>query len=191
MILKMKKLPASFYRRDDVVTVAKELLGKVLYTSFEKQVTAGMIIETEAYNGVHDKACHAYGGRRTARTEVMYSPGGVTYVYLCYGMHQLLNVVTGPQDIPSAVLIRALMPLEGIEIMQARRNKRQLLAAGPGTVSQALGISKKHNGYSLRSHEIWIEDQRQEVGLIQAGPRVGVDYAQEDALLPYRFWYTV
>jgi len=181
------KLPASFYLRDDVVTVAKELVGKVLFSALGGKVTAGVIIETEAYNGVYDKACHAYGGRRTKRTEVMFSPGGVTYVYLCYGMHHLLNVVTGPRDVPSAVLIRALSPLQGVEAMRERRKQKEPLTGGPGTVAQALGIRAQHTGISLIGDEIWIEDHGIKLDSIEASPRIGVDYAGEDALLHYRF----
>ncbi|MBW7913646.1 MAG: DNA-3-methyladenine glycosylase [Taibaiella sp.] len=185
-------LPEDFYTRKHVVQIAKDLLGKVLVTNFEGERTAGMIVETEAYAGVVDKASHAYGGRRTARTETMYSRGGVAYVYLCYGIHHLFNVVTNAEDIPHAVLIRAVEPLEGVDIMLARRGKPKLtpqLTAGPGALSRALGITTGYTGLSLNTH-IFIEDRGIKIPPrdIIAGTRVGVAYAQEDAYLPYRFW---
>ncbi len=181
------KLSHDFYLYDNVVAIAKELIGKVLFSCIDNQITAGVIIETEAYNGTDDRACHAFGGRRTPRTEVMYHPGGVSYVYLCYGMHHLLNIVTGPKDVPQAVLIRALKPLQGIDIMRKRRKDKVPLSAGPGTVSQALGITTHHNGLSLHENMLWIEDHGILFESISAGPRIGVDYAGADALLPYRF----
>jgi DNA-3-methyladenine glycosylase len=135
-ILLSTKLLPDFYHRSDVVQVARELMGKVLFSCIDETVTAGIIVETEAYNGTEDRACHAYRGRKTPRTEVMFEPGGVAYVYLCYGIHSLLNVVTGPKDMPQAVLIRAIKPLEGIEAMTERRKGKMPLAAGPGTVAR-------------------------------------------------------
>lgn len=185
-------LPESFYRRDDVVQVAKDLLGKVIVTQMDGQVTAGMITETEAYAGVTDKASHAYGGRRTNRTEVMYANGGVAYVYLCYGIHHLFNVVTNVRDVPHAVLIRAVEPLEGVDTMLARRGKQKLhptLTAGPGAMSVALGIYTRHTGMALNSDLLRIEDRGVMVpnNSIVASTRVGVAYALDDALRPYRF----
>lgn len=187
------KLGEAFYSRKDVVTVAKELLGKVLVTNFNGIYTAGMIVETEAYAGAADKASHAYGNRRTNRTEIMYSKGGTAYVYLCYGIHHLFNVVTNVQDIPHAVLIRGVEPLEGIEHMLERRRKEHLLpslTAGPGALSMALGIHTKHTGLLLLDDEVWIDDRgiKLKKDQVVAGTRVGVAYAQEDAYLPYRFW---
>ncbi len=186
-------LPDSFYRRSDVVTIARELLGKVLVTCFDGVVTSGMITETEAYAGPGDRASHAFGGRRTNRTETMYAPGGVAYVYLCYGIHHLFNVVTNLQDTPHAVLIRAIEPLEGIDDMLARRNKTGLspsLTAGPGALSAALGIHTRHSGLALSGPEILIEDRDIKIRKqdIVAATRVGVAYAREDALRPYRFY---
>ncbi|MCW3122917.1 MAG: DNA-3-methyladenine glycosylase [Flavipsychrobacter sp.] len=188
----MMKLPESFYTRTDVVKIAKELLGKVLVTEFEGIHTAGMIVETEAYAGATDKASHAYGSRRTNRTEVMYAHGGAAYVYLCYGIHHLFNVVTNVQDTPHAILIRGLEPLEGIEAMQARRGKEKLqpsLTAGPGALSVAMGISTQHTGVLLSGPELYIEDRGIKISSkdIVAGTRVGVAYAMDDALRPYRF----
>src|SRR5438132_14057715 len=120
----MQKLPPTFYQRADVLTIAKELLGKLLVTQFNGQVTSGRIVETEAYNGVIDRASHAFGGRRTKRTEVMYGNGGTAYVYFTYGMHHLFNVVTNKADVPHAVLIRAVEPITGIEEMLLRTGKQ-------------------------------------------------------------------
>ena len=189
----MKKLPASFYHRSNVVTIAKELLGKLLVTEFNGEKTAGRIVETEAYNGIVDKASHAYGGRRTNRTETMYAPGGIAYVYLCYGIHHLFNVVTNVQDTPHAILIRAIEPVKGVDIMLRRMKKEKAdysVGRGPGNVSKALGISVGHTRLSLLENDVYIADdgftlRPSQIGI---GPRIGVDYAAEDALLPYRFY---
>ncbi len=151
-----------------------------------------MIIETEAYRGPEDKASHAYGNRRTNRTEVMYKAGGICYVYLCYGIHALFNIITNTHDIPHAVLIRALHPVDGIPWMLKRRKKSKLdakLTSGPGTLTQALGITLAHNGLSLHGPQIWIEDRGFKIDPknIHASPRIGIDYAGEHALLPWRF----
>ncbi len=188
----MSKLTKDFYLRDDVLTISKELLGKVLFTNINNVITAGIITETEAYAGVLDKASHAYNNRRTKRTEVMFSEGAVSYVYLCYGIHHLFNIVTNKKDIPHAVLVRAIEPFEGLSEMLRRRKlikPTAKIATGPGTVSQALGITTALTGTSLLENDIWIEDKGIMVkeNQIIASPRVGVDYAQEDALLPYRF----
>ena len=187
------RLPESFYTRKDVVKIALELLGKVLVTEFNGICTSGMIVETEAYAGASDKASHASGGRRTARTEVMYMHGGAAYVYLCYGIHHLFNVVTNKQDIPHAILIRAIEPLEGIDAMLARRGKTKLLpslTAGPGAMSMALGICTVHTGCSLLGNDIYIEDRGMRIPAkdIVATTRVGVAYAMDDALRPYRYY---
>ena len=188
----MKKLNKAFYQRNDVVRVAYELLGKIIITKWNGELTAGRIVETEAYRGVTDRASHAFGGRRTARTEIMYAPGGFAYVYLCYGIHHLFNVVTGYQDEPHAVLLRAIEPLEGITGMLKRRGKTQAdfsLGAGPGNLSRALGINTSHSGLSLLGASLFIADDGYELtgNNILATSRVGVEYAGEDALLPYRF----
>ena len=186
-------LPESFYERKDVVKIARELLGKVLVTNFDGVYTSGMIVETEAYAGISDKASHAYGNRRTSRTEVMYMQGGVGYVYLCYGIHHLFNVVTNLKDVPHAILIRAIEPIDGIDTMLERRKKDMLkpsLTAGPGAMSQALGIATRHTGVLLNSAEIYIEDRSIKISgkNIVAATRVGVAYALDDALRPYRFY---
>ncbi|MGP8215305.1 MAG: DNA-3-methyladenine glycosylase [Bacteroidia bacterium] len=188
----MKRLGKDFFLRENVIDISRELIGKFLVTNFENRLTSGMIVETEAYNGVEDKASHAYNGRRTQRNEVMYGMGGNTYVYLCYGMHHLFNIVTNKREIPHAILIRAIIPKEGIDIILKRRMKKGItkdISNGPGTVSQALGIKTKHSGISLSGKLIRIEDRGIEFEKkeIKAGPRIGVDYAGKDALLPYRF----
>jgi DNA-3-methyladenine glycosylase len=152
-----------------------------------------MIIETEAYCGVEDKASHAYGNRRTKRTETMFSEGGIAYVYLCYGLHHLFNIVANKKDIPHAVLIRAIRPEIGIDTMLKRRHKECLIPSltnGPGSLCQALGITRIHDGIELDSHHIWLEDRGIIIPpeAIQESPRIGVEYAQEDALKPWRFY---
>jgi DNA-3-methyladenine glycosylase len=188
----MKKLDTGFYNRADVVKIAKELIGKVLVTQFGEVITSGRIVETEAYAGAIDRASHAYGNRRTNRTEVMFQSGGLAYVYLCYGIHHLFNVVTNLKDVPHAILIRALDPLQGINTMLQRTGKKKIdytLTKGPGNVSKALGITTGHTGLSLLGDEIYIADDGFAVAKkdIIATPRIGVDYAGEDAKLPYRF----
>ena len=188
----MRKLTEEFYSRTDVVALARELIGKVLVTNFDRRKTSGIITETEAYNGFVDRASHAYKGRRTPRNEHMYKAGGISYVYICYGMHHLFNVVTNVKEVPHAILIRAIKPLEGINIMLQRRNKLyadKTITGGPGTVAKALGIDKQHSGLSLLGNKIWIEDRNIEVAsdAIKITPRIGVESAGEDALLPYRF----
>ncbi|MDI3320208.1 DNA-3-methyladenine glycosylase [Pinibacter soli] len=189
----MQKLDKAFYEREDVVKIAKQLIGKVLVTTFDGVVTCGRIVETEAYNGAVDKASHAYNNRRTKRTEIMFGEGGNAYVYLCYGIHHLFNVVTNVKDVPHAVLIRAIEPLEGIDTMLERMKKTKLdfsIGRGPGNVSKALGIATHHSGNTLFGKDIYIADDGFKVSSknIIASKRIGVDYAAEDALLPYRFY---
>ena len=186
------KLVTEFYLCNDVVAISRELLGKVLCTNINGVRTEAIITETEAYAGIADKASHAYGDRRTKRTEPMYGPGGTAYVYLCYGIHHLFNVVTNDEGVPHAVLVRAGKPVEGLDEILLRRNRTKVdktLMGGPGTVSQALGIKTDMTGTSLRGRRIWIEDRGMTVldTDVSVGPRVGVDYAQEDAARPYRF----
>jgi DNA-3-methyladenine glycosylase len=231
LVTSIKKLDNSFYDRPDVVKIARELLGKVLVTEFDGQRTSGRIVETEAYNGVTDRASHAWSGRRTARTEVMYARGGRAYVYLIYGIHHLFNVVTNIEDTPNAVLVRGLEPLEGIPVMLGRTGKTKLdhtLTRGPGNLSRALGLLTLHTGMSLLEDvlledvlpgdtllggnvprgeapgkgDVFREDARRGKDAIYiaddgfrlkktdigVGPRIGVDYAGEDAALPYRFF---
>ena len=192
MYILNKKLPLSFYLQDDVLAISRQLLGKYLFTCFDGYLTGGMIIETEAYRAPDDRASHAFGMRRTRRNEVMYLEGGVCYIFLCYGKHSLFNIVTNQHGIPHAILIRALKPTTGIGKMLERRHKIKAdknLTSGPGSLTQALGLSTKHNGLSLSGPEIWVQDN----GVIVldenviTSPRVGIDYAGEDALLPWRF----
>lgn len=196
------KLEKDFYLREDVVAISRELLGKRLVTKIDGKLTSGLITETEAYEGIIDKASHAYNNRRTARTEVMFGEGGKSYVYLCYGIHHLFNVVTNFRNIPHAVLVRAILPDKGIDTMLERRGiapgserARKVLAGkgnftgGPGTVSQALGIKTVHSGLDLTGRVIWIENAGMHVPAkeILSGPRIGVDYAEDHAAWPYRF----
>lgn len=173
--------------------IARELLGKILVTNHHGRITSGRIVEVEAYAGIHDRASHASGGRRTARNRVMYAKGGVAYVYLCYGIHHLFNVVTGAEDTPHAILIRALEPMKGARIMMKRTKKKipdPSMTRGPGNLSKALGIDVSKSGTPLNSQTLYLTDdgfvyKRHQV---VSSPRIGVDYAGEDALLPYRFY---
>ena len=189
----MEKIRLDFYRRKDVLQIARELLGKTLVTRFQGIETSGRIVEVEAYNGIVDKASHAFGNKRTNRNEIMYADGGVAYVYLCYGIHHLFNVVTHTKETPHAILVRALEPVKGIDEMLKRTSKKKLdstLTRGPGNLSKALGIFTSHSGFSLTGKKLFIGDDgfgfnKKEIG---ASPRIGVDYAGKDALLPYRFY---
>lgn len=193
-----KIIEKSFYLRSDVALIARELLGKKLVTVFGENITSGLIVETEAYAGKTDRASHAYGGKVTPRNKVMYQEGGIAYVYLCYGIHSLFNVVTNVEGIPHAVLIRGIIPLDGVGIMlsrsgQSRLNKKS--GIGPGKLSKLLGIHYSHSGLPVTSAaanaaklQIRIEHNDEPyTGKLIATPRIGVDYAGEDALLPYRF----
>lgn len=187
------KLSYDFYRRKDVVGISRDLLGKVLCTRIgDDPLTAGIITETEAYCGRDDLACHANGGLRTDRTEIMYGPGGHAYIYLCYGIHHLFNVVTNREGLADAILVRAVQPVEGTETMLLRRGREKTdpaLTAGPGRLTQALGITTKLYGVDLRGDTIWIEDRGDspDANGIAATERVGVDYAGEHALRKWRF----
>ena len=184
-------MPISFYENPGVVDAARQLIGKVLCSNIDGVYTAGMITETEAYCGRNDKACHANGGLRTKRTEVMYGDPGHTYIYLCYGIHHLLNVVTNKNGLADAVLIRAIHPLDGVDIMKERRgmNSEKNLANGPGKLTQALGITISLNSTSLLKPPLWIEDQSISINqsTISRTPRIGVDYAGNHAKRPWRF----
>lgn len=192
MMKSRKKLDLYFYDRENVLQIARELLGKILVTQWGGRRSAGRIVETEAYAGVNDRACHAFGGKRTARTEDLYGSPGTVYVYICYGMHHLFNVITNKKDIPHAVLVRALEPLEGVEFMLARTGKTETdftLTKGPGNLTRAMGMSKMHTGRDLFSSEIFIEDDglRYKKDQLVITKRIGVGSAREDAELPYRF----
>lgn len=189
-----ERLDFAFFQQECVVTVSKALLGKYLVTEFAGERTVGRIVETEAYRGPDDKASHAYNNRYTKRTKVMFGAGGHTYVYLCYGIHHLFNVVTGGEGMPHAVLVRAIEPVDNIELMLARRGMKYLkpqLSAGPGVLTKSLGITTKHTGLDLTAPQsrIWIETREDVLPEEQiiASPRVGVAYAEECALWPWRF----
>ncbi len=189
----MKKLSLEFYRRNDVVKIAKELLGKIVVTNVEGIISSGRIVETEAYVAFVDKASHAYNGKQTLRNEAMYASAGAVYVYICYGMHNMLNVVTNDLDIPDAILIRALEPIKGIDDMLVRKGKEifdATLTKGPGNVAKAMGITKTMSGLMLGNKKIYIAEDdfvllENEIGTSR---RIGIDSAGSDALLPYRFF---
>jgi len=189
----MKKIPLSFYTRKDVVEIAKDLIGKIIVTNFDGSITSGRIVETEAYVAITDKASHSFGGKRTARNEHMYAAAGTAYVYICYGMHQMMNIITNDKNIPDAVLIRAVEPLEGINIMLQRTGKKTLdktLTRGPGNVGKALGIFKHHSGNHLLGNKIYLMNDNAKINEEQIGTsvRIGVESAGADSLLPYRFY---
>lgn len=187
------KVDLSFFRKNNAIDVAQKLLGLYVFTMKDGQLTGGIISEVEAYNGLNDRASHAYGGRRTKRNEMMYHAGGVVYMYLCYGMHAMFNLVTNEADFPDAVLIRGIIPTHGEELMLQRTGKPRMnpeMGIGPGKVSKILGLTVADNGLSLNSNTIWLEDRGLQIpkDKIHTTPRIGVDYAGEDALLPYRFY---
>ena len=195
------KLQKSFYTRSDVVQIARELLGKYLVTNIENKITVGKIVETEAYCGAKDKACHAHLNKKTKRTKIMFEEGGVAYVYLVYGMYKLFNIVTNESRKADAVLIRAVEPIEGIETMLERRKMEKMkdknsnfklkrnLTAGPGIMSIAMGIDLSDYGEDLTQNRIWLEDRGEIIkeDKIIASARVNIDYAEEDKDLPWRF----
>ncbi len=194
LICKLKKLSKAFFQGDDVVRITKQLLGKIITTNFEGELTSGKIVEAEAYRHVADEASHARRGKRTNRNEHMYASGGVMYVYICYGLHHMVNVVTNLDGIPDAILIRAIEPVSGLEIMAHRTGKKttdKTITKGPGNVAKALGVYKKHSGRSFTGNEkIFITDPGIiiEENEVVMSPRIGVDGAGADALLPYRFF---
>ncbi len=187
-----KKLPLLFYLRKDVVQIARELIGKILVTNWNGEKTSGRIVETEAYEGEIDRASHASKGR-TKRTEVIFGEGGKAYVYLCYGLHQMFNIITNKAATPHAILIRAVEPIDGVDIMLRRTGKKKLdqtLTRGPGNVGKAFGFHTSHCGVSLQSDDLYIIDDGTKVKkeAIIASPRIGVDYAGEHATWHYRFF---
>lgn len=189
----MKKLPLSFYSRKDVLTIAREMLGKVVYTNIDGKLTSGRVVETEGYVGMVDKASHAFGGRRTSKNEHMYHAPATAYIYVCYGVHQMLNIVTNEKDIPDAVLIRAIEPIDGLEIMSQRTGKSEqdpTITRGPGNVGKALGIHKRNSGIHLLDDVIYLMDDGVELpkNSIGVSSRIGVGSAGDDALLPYRYY---
>ena len=190
--IKGDKITRAFFDRENAPEIAKALLGKVLCVQNGEGLSAGIITETEAYQGRNDKACHAYGYRRTKRTEVMFGDPGHAYVYLCYGIHQLFNIVTNVKGEPDAILIRAVEPIAGLNHILSRRNKKSLKpmdTAGPGKVTQALGITKNHNQVDLINDQIYVLNRPSlDEELLGVSARIGVDYAEEDVDLPWRFY---
>ena len=186
------KLPREFYTRANVLTVARELLGKLLVVpSASGKRVSGRIVEVEAYRGPQDRAAHSYGGRRTKRTETMYGIGGTAYVFFVYGMYNQFNVVTNAVDVPHAILIRAVEPVEGIDLMRKRRHGQpdHNLTNGPGKLCLALGIDRKLDAADLRGNRVWLEAAETiSRSQIASGPRVGIDYAEEWKDKPWRFW---
>ena len=187
-------LPRSFYLRADVLDIAQELLGKVLVSTAGSKLTSGMIVETEAYRAPDDKGSHAYNNRRTKRTSTMFQEGGICYIYLCYGIHHLFNVVSGYSEQAHAILVRAVEPLEGLAIMQERRklsSEHPGLTNGPGKFTEAMGIKTSHNGTILtdEANVLKVLDAGIEVNSDQLikSPRVGIAYARECAHWPWRF----
>ena len=187
-----KVLPKDFYIQSDVVQIARSLLGKVLCSSVDGVLTSGKIVETEAYSGHDDLACHACRFGKTSRTEVMFREGGCLYVYLCYGIHHMVNIVTNKGGSADAVLIRGLEPLEGVQKMMERRSKSTVsrMTAGPGTVGEALGIKVSNTGALLAPPLVWLEERGIIVydDEIESVKRIGVDYAGDDAMKPWRFY---
>jgi DNA-3-methyladenine glycosylase len=190
--MKSAKLPREFYTRTNVLTVARDLLGKLLVVpTASGERVSGMIVEVEAYRGPEDRASHAYGGRRTRRTETMYGQGGVAYVYFVYGMYYQFNVVSNVADVPHAILVRALEPVEGIELMRERRHHHpdHNLTNGPGKLCIALGIDRALNNADLSGDRVWLEEyEAVSPRRIAKGPRIGIDYAEEWIDKPWRFW---
>lgn len=183
------RIDQNFYCGNDVTHIAKQLLGKILCANIDGILTSAYIMETEAYS-VKERGCHAYNYKKTNRTNIMFQKGGVAYVYLCYGIHNLFNVVTNIEGEPEAVLIRAVEPIKGVESMEQRRgSKGKSLTSGPGKLTSALGINHNHNGISLLEETIWIEEgMKFDEKEIVSTTRIGIDYAEEDALLPWRFY---
>ena len=190
---KLTKLPIEFYEQENVVQIAHDLIGKIITTNIEGIITSARIVETEAYVGISDKASHAFAGRRTLRNEHMYAAAGIAYVYICYGMHQMFNVVTNKKEVPDAVLVRAAEPMLGMEDMLIRTRKQKAdytITRGPGNMAKALGINKIHSGINLLGDIIFImqDEHLLKNEVIAASKRIGIDSAGADALLPYRFF---
>jgi len=188
-----------FYLSKDVVDVARNLIGKHLFTKINGEISGGIITETEAYEGITDKASHAYQGKKTKRTEIMFREGGIAYIYICYGIHSLFNIVTNKSNIPHAILIRGIYPTHGLNLILNRMNKKSLsknMINGPGKVTKALNINYSLSGIDLNKNNdknhpsIWLENNNVEIpdSKISVSKRIGIDYAEEDALLPYRFF---
>ncbi|OAQ38223.1 3-methyladenine DNA glycosylase [Pedobacter psychrophilus] len=186
------KLIQSFYDSDDTLKMAKDLIGHFLYTNLDGNITGGMIVETEAYMGVTDSSCHTFNNRKTNRNATMYCQGGVIYMYVCYGIHDMLNIVTGSEGDSQVILIRAIEPLTGIEIMKERRGDVPLkrLTKGPGSLAKALGLKRIHDGISLTEDKVWIEDQGFKVepeNIIETA-RIGLGCPEPYFSIPWRFF---
>lgn len=185
------KLPRDFYTRPNVLHVARDLLGKLLVVPKSGKRVSGRIVEVEAYRGPKDRAAHSYGGRRTRRTEPMFGVGGTAYVFFVYGMYYQFNVVTNIVDTPHAVLIRAVEPVEGIELMRKRRSGQadHNLTNGPGKLCIAMDIDRRFDGDDLLGKKVWLEEGvKIPRSRIVSGPRIGIDYAAEWKDKPWRFW---
>lgn len=187
------KLPKHFYLRPDVAEIARDLVGKSLFTNTNGRVTGGMIVEAEAYCGATDRACHAYKNKCTDRTKVMFDAGGIAYVYLCYGIHCLFNIVTNSEGHADAILIRAVEPTHGLDVIRMRTNSDNRsvnLTSGPGKLTKALGIDLMHNGADLTQDQIWIEDSGITFSSdhIVSTTRIGVEYSGIDAFLSWRYY---
>lgn len=188
-----KKLPLSFYQREDVIQIARDLVGKELFTNVDGIICGGTIVETEAYRGPDDRGSHAYMNRMTPRNKMMYESGGKVYMYICYGIHDMLNIVTGSEGMSHAILIRAIEPHTGIETMRERRNlfgHDKRLCQGPGALAKALGLKKHFNGTDILGDEIWIEDSSKVYRdkEIVAAPRVGMNFEGPYKTIPWRFY---
>ena len=187
------KLTTDFYQREDTLQIARDLLGKSVFSSIDGELCGGIIIETEAYMGPDDRGSHTFNNLRTPRNEMMFSAGGVVYMYICYGIHNMLNIVTGSSNTPHAILIRAIEPNLNLEVMRDRRNISNddiRLCKGPGALCKALGLNKTHNGTDLQSDIIWVEDKnfRYSDSQIKATPRVGMNFEGEYKSIPWRFY---
>lgn len=187
------RLPVEFYRQGDVVSIARHLLGKHVYTFIDRKLTGGIIVETEAYRGPDDRGSHAYENKKTPRNEIMYKAGGLAYMYICYGIHDMLNIVTGAEGLSHAALIRAIEPLEGLDMMRLRRGlfgKDFRLCQGPGSLAKAMGLNKQHNGTDLQGNLLWLTDE----GVtytdeqVVAAPRVGMNFEGPYKTIPWRFY---
>jgi DNA-3-methyladenine glycosylase len=188
--LGFRPLPRAFYARP-VLTVAKDVIGKVLVHRTPEGVLAGRIVEAEAYRGPEDRAAHSWAGRRTPRTEAMFGPPGFAYVFFVYGMHWHLNLVTTRADAPHAVLLRALEPLVGAELMAQRRGLPEAnvnLSNGPGKLCQAFGIGREHYGVDLTRGALFLSEPPTPPGKLGRSARIGVDYAEAWADKPWRFF---
>ncbi len=187
------KLSARYYQQDDVLAIARDLLGKHVYSSIAGELTGGLIVETEAYRGPDDRGSHAYNNKRTPRNEIMYHAGGLAYMYICYGIHDMLNIVTGSEGMSHAILIRAIEPQTGLDVMRKRRNifdQDRRLCQGPGALAKAMGLTKLHNGHDLQGDVIWLEDRKvaYKDSEVIASARIGMNFDGPYKSIPWRFY---